>query len=363
MFSISNQRQTQGSSQYKQKQEDSGKGGSSTSSQTKRQSPFSAQSAPMTFKGFQQTGNHFTGGQTQGSGKTETSGDTASGGTSGFSGCHNSGSHGGASGSSSQAGAASSGGKDTNQASEDSGKTSLGGKGNSSSSDTASASQDTGSASGESTESTKDSSSSAETTGTSATTAATGETVVVNEPIVVDGGVFDGEGKTYTASSALGDGGQSEDQKPVFILKNGATLKNVTIGDNGADGIHVYGGATLENVNWKDVGEDALTVKSAGDVNIIGGSAANASDKIFQVNADTNLTITDFKADGFTTLVRTNGGKQIDANVTINGGDFSNGTVLFRTDSDSASVNFTGDITASNVEYRTRYKDQKEAYS
>ncbi|PDT06695.1 pectate lyase [Rhizobium sp. M1] len=186
-----------------------------------------------------------------------------------------------------------------------------------------------------------------------------GNVITVNEPIVVDGGVFDGKGATYTASSKLGDGGQSESQSPVFILKNGATLKNVDLGENGADGIHVYGGATLENVNWQNVGEDALTVKSAGDVTIIGGSAKGATDKIFQINADTHFYLKDFAADGFTTLVRTNGGKQIDADVIIDGGSFTNGTNLFRTDSSLASVSFQSDIALDNVRNWTRVGDKQ----
>jgi hypothetical protein len=196
---------------------------------------------------------------------------------------------------------------------------------------------------------------------TSVTTdvSACGQVITVDTPIIVDGGVFDGKGATYTASAKLGDGGQSEDQKPIFILKNGATLKNVTLGENGADGIHVYGGATLENVNWLDVGEDALTVKSAGDVTILGGSAKGATDKIFQINADTHFVLKDFNADGFTSLVRTNGGKQIDADVIIDGGSFSNGTNLFRTDSALASVSFRSDIALDNVRNRTRVGDDQ----
>ncbi|MGO7133547.1 pectate lyase [Rhizobium leguminosarum] len=186
-----------------------------------------------------------------------------------------------------------------------------------------------------------------------------GHVIIVDTPIIVDGGVFDGKGATYTASSKLGDGGQSEDQKPIFILMNGATLKNVTLGENGADGIHVYGGATLENVNWLDVGEDALTVKSAGDVTILGGSAKGATDKIFQINADTHFVLKNFDADGFTSLVRTNGGKQIDAEVIIDGGSFSNGTNLFRTDSSLASVSFQSNITLDNVRNRTRVGDDQ----
>ncbi len=180
---------------------------------------------------------------------------------------------------------------------------------------------------------------------------------VVNKSIIVDGGVFDGKGATFTASSALGDGGQSESQQPIFILKNGATLKNVDLGENGADGIHVYNGATLQNVNWQDVGEDALTVKSPGDVFIEGGSARGASDKVFQLNADTKFHVSNFTADGFQTLIRTNGGKEIDADVSIDGGSFANGTVLFRTDSSIANVQLSSNISSVNVKNSVRNGD------
>ncbi|MCJ8510553.1 pectate lyase [Rhizobium lemnae] len=189
-----------------------------------------------------------------------------------------------------------------------------------------------------------------------------GKVNVVDKPIVVDGTEFDGKGATFTASSKLGDGSQGEGQKPIFILKNGATLKNVTIGDNGADGVHVYGGATLKNVHWKDVGEDALTVKSPGDLNVIGGSAYQAADKIFQVNANSNIYIKDFKADRFLTFVRTNGGQPITSNVTIEGGQFSNGKTLFRTDSKTSEVKFVGNMDVQGVATKVRYRDEKTSF-
>ncbi len=100
-------------------------------------------------------------------------------------------------------------------------------------------------------------------------------------------------------------------------------------------------------------------MKSEGDVNILGGSAKGASDKIFQVNADAHIYIRDFDADGFTTLVRTNGGKQLDVDVVIDGGSFSNGANLFRTDSTLANVTFQSDINLSNVKNWTRVGDQQ----
>ncbi len=118
----------------------------------------------------------------------------------------------------------------------------------------------------------------------------------------------------------------------------------------------------MKNVHWKDVGEDALTVKSAGDLNIIGGSASQAADKVFQVNADSNIYIKDFKADGFQTFVRTNGGQPITANVTIEGGEFSNGKTLFRTDSKTSEVNFVGEMSVQDVATKARYLDEKTSF-
>ena len=91
--------------------------------------------------------------------------------------------------------------------------------------------------------------------------------------------------------STLGDGSQAENQKPVFRLEAGATLKNVIIGAPAADGVHCYGSCNISNVVWEDVGEDALTLKSSGTVNITGGAAYKAYDKVFQINAAGTINI------------------------------------------------------------------------
>jgi len=69
-------------------------------------------------------------------------------------------------------------------------------------------------------------------------------------------GTFDGGLKRYYG---IGDGGQSEDQDPVFVVKDGGTIKNVIIGVPAGDGIHCQGSCTIRNVRWLDVGEDAAT--------------------------------------------------------------------------------------------------------
>lgn len=81
--------------------------------------------------------------------------------------------------------------------------------------------------------------------------------------------------------------GQGEKQAPVLTLAEGASIKNLTIkAGGGADGIHCKGNCTLENVVWEDVCEDAATMLGGeGTVmRVIGGSAKDAEDKIFQHN-------------------------------------------------------------------------------
>lgn len=120
-------------------------------------------------------------------------------------------------------------------------------------------------------------------------------------------GTVDGGMKRYYASGAMGDGGQSESQKPIFELANGATLRNVIIGSPGADGIHCLGTCTLQNVWWEDVGEDAATLKgssSSQTMTIDGGGARKASDKVFQHNGPGTMIIRNFQVQDFGKLYR-----------------------------------------------------------
>jgi pectate lyase len=95
-------------------------------------------------------------------------------------------------------------------------------------------------------------------------------------------GTVDCQGRTIGTTCS----GQSEDQRPVLELADGAVLMNLRLNENSADGIHCLGNCTLMNIVWEDVCEDAATMKGGpGTVmNIIGGSAANADDKVFQHN-------------------------------------------------------------------------------
>lgn len=179
---------------------------------------------------------------------------------------------------------------------------------------------------------------------------------VVHDTIVVPAGqVFDGKGQTFTAGKELGDGSQSESQKPLFKLEDGASLKNVVIGDNGADGIHLYGDAKIDNLHVTNVGEDAITVKAnkegkKSNVEISNSTFQNASDKILQLNADTDLTVNNVKAKDFGTFVRTNGGQQGDWDLNLSHISAQNGKFSFvKSDSEGLNVN-TSDVSLDNVE-------------
>nr|WP_267902573.1 pectate lyase [Streptomyces triticirhizae] len=134
------------------------------------------------------------------------------------------------------------------------------------------------------------------------------EEIEVNETIEVDGD-FDGGNARYVPGPGLGDGGQGEDQLPVFEVAEGGSLNDVIIGSPGADGVHCEGSCALNRVWWEDVGEDAATFRG-GDgstFTVSGGAARGADDKVFQHNGGGELTVTDFAAEDFTTLYRSCG--------------------------------------------------------
>lgn len=173
--------------------------------------------------------------------------------------------------------------------------------------------------------------------------AAAAPTVVNSTIVVPKGTTYDGQGKTFVANpSTLGDGSQAENQKPVFRLEAGATLKNVIIGSPAADGVHCYGNCNISNVVWQDVGEDALTLKSSGTVNITGGAAYKAYDKVFQINAAGTINIKNFRADDIGKLVRQNGGTTFTVNMTLDNSNISNvKDAIMRTDSSSSQGKIT----------------------
>ncbi|MEQ4304702.1 pectate lyase [Plantactinospora sp. B6F1] len=129
--------------------------------------------------------------------------------------------------------------------------------------------------------------------------------VSVNGTISVSG-TLDGGMRRYCC---IGDGGQEEDQDPMFSLASGATLQNVIIGAPAGDGVHCSGPCTLRNVWWEDVGEDAATFRGSGSPSFLvdGGGARSASDKVFQHNGPGTLTIQNFQASNFGTFYRSCG--------------------------------------------------------
>lgn len=143
---------------------------------------------------------------------------------------------------------------------------------------------------------------------------------VVTETIEVSG-VFDGGNKRFVGGGDLGGGGQNEGQDALFDLAPGATLRNVVLGSPAADGVHCAGSCTLTDVHWEDVGEDAATFRGAGATVVIdGGSAAAASDKVFQDNrgAGGSVTIRNFEVSNFGKLYRSCGNCSTQAARTVN---------------------------------------------
>ncbi|GAB2897048.1 pectate lyase [Streptomyces mayteni] len=132
--------------------------------------------------------------------------------------------------------------------------------------------------------------------------------VVVHETILVDE-PFDGGNVRYVPGPELGAGDQDEDQLPVFRVEEGGSLANVIIGSPGVDGVHCYGSCTLTNVWWEDIGEDAATFRGGDGARftVVGGAAVDGDDKVFQHNGGGELTVRNFVAEDFATLVRSCG--------------------------------------------------------
>ncbi|KAF3909329.1 hypothetical protein ABW20_dc0110301 [Dactylellina cionopaga] len=159
--------------------------------------------------------------------------------------------------------------------------------------------------------------------------ASAGSTTLPSAKVI--SGVFDGGMYKYDRNPSVCQG-QTEtgEADAMFILESGATIRNVLIGPNQAEGIHCRGTCTIENVWWLDVCEDALTLKQAsGTSYITGGGALHAADKIVQFNGRGTISIKNFYANDYGKLVRScgncsgNGGPRnvvIDNVIAISGG-------------------------------------------
>ncbi|KAF9895090.1 hypothetical protein FE257_004719 [Aspergillus nanangensis] len=125
---------------------------------------------------------------------------------------------------------------------------------------------------------------------------------------VAEGETFDGGMKTYgrgVECTGQDEGGESD---TVFIVREGATLKNAIIGTDQIEGVYCLGSCTIENVWWEKVCEDALSLKEGdGTYNIIGGGAQGAEDKIIQHNTGGEVIIDGFQAYDFGKVYRSCG--------------------------------------------------------
>ncbi|KAF4565609.1 hypothetical protein EYR36_002183 [Pleurotus pulmonarius] len=123
-------------------------------------------------------------------------------------------------------------------------------------------------------------------------------------------GSFDGHMVKFDRKGSSGDcqeQTETGEDDAVFILESGASISNVIIGKDQAEGIHCRGPCTVTNVWWEDVCEDAITIKQtgAGDVSTInGGGAFHAEDKIVQHNGAGLVKISNFFASDFGKLYR-----------------------------------------------------------
>ncbi|KAH6880686.1 pectate lyase-domain-containing protein [Thelonectria olida] len=154
-------------------------------------------------------------------------------------------------------------------------------------------------------------------TGSSGGTVPTGVTttlpassgVVTSAAAITVTSSLDGGMKRYDRSTKVcEEQTETGEDDAIFILADGATLSNVIIGPNQAEGVHCRGTCTLNNVWWSDVCEDAITLKqSSGTSYINGGGAFHASDKIVQFNGRGTVEIKNFYANDYGKVVRSCG--------------------------------------------------------
>ncbi|TDZ33649.1 putative pectate lyase F [Colletotrichum spinosum] len=131
-----------------------------------------------------------------------------------------------------------------------------------------------------------------------------------SQPITVSAGqTYDGGLKKFDRSPRVcAEQDETGEADAMFVLESGATLANVIIGPDQAEGVHCRGTCTLINVWWEDVCEDALTLKqTSGTSYVIGGGAFKASDKIVQFNGFGTVDIRNFYANDYGKVVRSCG--------------------------------------------------------
>ncbi|KAF5650207.1 pectate lyase [Fusarium tjaetaba] len=115
------------------------------------------------------------------------------------------------------------------------------------------------------------------------------------------------KGQTFDAGWVKYDRGVKCEKDTVFVLEDGAKLRNVIIGANQREGVYCLGSCTLEFVWFEDVCEDAISIKGGGTANIIGGGAYKAADKIIQHNGCGHVNIINFYANDYGKVYRSCG--------------------------------------------------------
>uniref|UniRef100_A0A1I8B925 Probable pectate lyase F n=1 Tax=Meloidogyne hapla TaxID=6305 RepID=A0A1I8B925_MELHA len=136
------------------------------------------------------------------------------------------------------------------------------------------------------------------------------QTFTLEEPKPVDK-YLDCEYDRYVPNVNNGKWGSGEKQRPVFELKNGATIKRCIF--SGVDGIHCLGGCTVEDCWNEDIGEDSVSLFGT-DPNakylIQGGGAKFGDGKVIQINGAGITTVNNFYVRQYVVGVNKNYGDQ-----------------------------------------------------
>lgn len=136
---------------------------------------------------------------------------------------------------------------------------------------------------------------------------ATGNVSYKSAYVVKKGAPFDGGWKRYDRGVKCSGQKEGGEKDAVFILEDGAKLRNVIIGANQIEGIHCRGSCTVEFAWFEDVCEDAISVTGKGTANIIGGGAYKAADKVIQHNGCGHVNIVNFYAEDYGKVYRSCG--------------------------------------------------------
>ncbi|KAK0210052.1 polysaccharide lyase family 3 protein [Desarmillaria ectypa] len=136
------------------------------------------------------------------------------------------------------------------------------------------------------------------------------KTSSLSSPMTIKaGGSFDGGNVRFDrGAGACKEQNEGGDGAAVFLLQEGASLSNVVIGANQAEGIHCLGSCKLTNVWFEDVCEDGITIRQkSGTSTIRGGGAKGASDKVIQHNGGGTVAVDSFCVENFGKLYRSCG--------------------------------------------------------